>query len=123
MNPKTIEELEADLEVSFKNFRSRIRYLRDGSNVELIKDDPLNVVPEENVPPVMLTNELGEPEAHSIVDGQFVLEPMAKIIFQQRKLLKEFAHLHYLQSEWNKYKKRKENALQELSKTHHAVIK
>lgn len=123
MNPRIIEEIEADLEVSFKNFRSRIKYLRDGSKIKLIADDPLTLIPEENVPPIMLMNELEEPEAHCIVDGQYVPEPLAKIIFHQRKLLREFAHLRFLNSEWGKYKKRKENALHERKKTHHAVIR
>ena len=123
MNQRIIEEIEAELDVSFKNFRTRIKHLRNSANLDSLQDDPNTTIPEEHVPPIILTNELGEPEAHCVIDGQYVPEPLAQVIFQQRKLMKEFARLRFLGSEWLKFKRRKANALAEMKKIHYNVIK
>lgn len=68
-------------------------------------------IKDENLPPAILDNELGESETFKQVDGKWVHSTEADVVFQERKVLVEYDKLDLLKEKRDAYKKRIEEAL------------
>lgn len=85
---------------------------KEMKNIEKeVKNTTRYDVREEDEPGAILPNEFGEYETYKNIEGKYVPLPEAEVIFQKRRLLREYSKLKEVEAELEKYSKKKKEKL------------
>ncbi len=97
---KQVEKLETATKEQQEKFKQIVE-----KELDLVKQLSQNTqIPEEFLPPIYKEDEYGNIMPHILINGEYVVKPMADVILQEKRVVVEYQRLEQLKKEAEAYK-------------------